>query len=187
MIAIRGIRSPLSAAVMAVVDDAVVEIPRGGMVPRADRYLFAGGLLSRESESIAESLWANCGEVVAMCDQIFTRDPYTRVCVIGSDAGHAASPDVVYAAAKAGLHRYVETKRLGPAQQLVCVAPSLLSDGGMTRRRTDTDAIASRAAAHPKGRLLTVDEVARVVKFLLYEDVMYLTGTVIRMHGGSSC
>jgi NAD(P)-dependent dehydrogenase (short-subunit alcohol dehydrogenase family) len=122
--------------------------------------------------------------VIAACDQVFDERELARVVVIGSESGFSGSYDSAYAAAKAGLHAYVETKRLKPRQQLVCVAPGIIADAGMTTRRPDKDALAARALEHPKRRFVTALEVAKLIRFLLYDDIGYLSGITIRMNGG---
>ena len=56
----------------------------------------------------------------------------------------------------------------------------------MTLRRTDRDRLERRAAKHPKRRFLDAADVARLVHFLLYVDRGYVSGCVIRMHGGEA-
>ena len=54
----------------------------------------------------------------------------------------------------------------------------------MTQRRNDLAALRERAHAEPKRRYLRAVEVARLIRFLLYEDGGAITNTVIRMNGG---
>jgi len=159
----------------------------------ASRYLFCCGFLAGHSLRAAspdeiDRTWIdNFVEVARAIDCIVDEDPEARICVIGSESGCSGSFDMAYAGAKAGLHLYIETKRLKtPDQQLVGIAPSIVADAGMTLRRTDFDTpeFAARAEAHPKGRYLAAEEVARMAHFLLYQDRGYTSGTVVRMHGG---
>lgn len=156
-----------------------------------DRYLFASGLLRPQATmhqvdgDMAETFMVNCGRVIRACDQILAANSTARICVIGSESGFTWSFDGTYAAAKAALHRYVETKKLtSPEQQLVCLSPGIISDCGMTTRREDQGTVAARSLNHPKRRHLTAEEVARWVHFLLYVDRGYASGTVIRLNGG---
>jgi NAD(P)-dependent dehydrogenase (short-subunit alcohol dehydrogenase family) len=157
----------------------------------ADRYLFCAGVLrpkkiaEQSDAEMTETLLVNCFSVIEVCDSIIEANDTARICVIGSESGYSWSFDGAYAASKAALHRYVETKRLRTSeQQLVCVAPSIIGDAGMTVRREDKQQLHEREMTHPKGRFLQAAEVSRLIKFLLYDDAGYLTGTVIRMHGG---
>jgi NAD(P)-dependent dehydrogenase (short-subunit alcohol dehydrogenase family) len=158
----------------------------------AGRYLFCAGRILPESIAkqsdgqIAETFMVNAGHVIQACDRIFDANAAARVCVVGSESAFTWSFDGAYAAAKAALHRYVETKQLrNPEQQLVCVSPGIIGDAGMTVRRTDRDRVMERMARHPKRRFLESVEVARLVHYCLYVDRGYLSGTVIRMNGGS--
>lgn len=193
MIAIRGYSSGLARALLPLLPEREKAVPveRGGCNTGAERHLFAQGLLrpaavSQQSNAeIAESLMANAICTIQQCDLIFAVNDQARVCVIGSESGFAWSFDGAYAAAKAAVHRYVETKRLPkPQQQLICIAPSIIADGGMTTRREDAKNLAAKEAAHPKGRFLTCAEVAKWIKFVLYEADDYATGVVIRINGG---
>lgn len=155
------------------------------------RYVFAGGYLlgwsfKDQTWSQRARAWSdNYGEVVDACEKILDTNTAARIVIIGSDSGIKGSYDMAYAGAKAALHLYVETKRLAwPGQQLVCIAPGIISDAGMTTRREDIDRLKARAAKHPKGRFCSASEVARLAHFLLYQDGGYITGTTIRMNGG---
>jgi len=156
-----------------------------------DRYLICSGRLVGASLSDirredGHAVWDdNFMQIATVLDTILASNTKARVCVIGSESGYSGSHDMAYAGAKAALHLYVETKKLlFPDQQLVAIAPSIIEDSGMTRRRTDIDRVVERAQRNPKGRLLAAREVARLAYFLLYEDQGYISGTVIRMNGG---
>lgn len=187
MIAVTGMSSAIAREFSAISPEPLVRFRQG---IRAGRYLFCQGVLHGRSmadhlpRSLADTFEANFAAVARACDAIFADEADARVVVIGSQSGFGGSYDMAYAGAKAALHLYVEAKRLGPAQQLVAIAPGIIADAGMTERRADQAELARRASAHPKGRFLTAAEVARLVRFLLFEDAGYLTGTVIRMHGG---
>ncbi len=165
-------------------------LPTKGVV----RYVFAAGFLQpthishQTFDQIGESLAVNLVSVVQMCEHVLHRNPQARICVVGSASGECGSYDTTYALAKAGLHRYVETRQLqGPDQQLVCVAPGIIENSGMTWRRKDTERLDTRREAHPKRRFLDATEVARMIRFLLWEDRGYTTNTVIHMQGDVRC
>lgn len=148
-----------------------------------DRLLITQGLMSFDP---AEAWRVNYHEVAALCDFVLTRNEAARICVMGSESGYLGSFCRPYAEAKAALHRYVETRPLLPLQQLVAVSPGIISDAGMTTRRDDQDTVQKRAEEHPKRRHVTTDEVVRLIRFLLYEDQGYVSGTVVRINGGRS-
>lgn len=195
MIAIRGIHSAIAQELIKLLPkgEEVREIDRGERIEyedRADRFFYCQGLLRPKSlieqtgSEKNESLWVNAIRIIRDCDLILERNPKARICVMGSESGFAWSFDGAYSAAKAALHRYVETKRLStPDQQLVCVAPSIIEDAGMTIRRKDQGNLIQRRLEHPKRRFLQAAEVAAMVHFLLYVDRGYTTGVVIRMNG----
>jgi NAD(P)-dependent dehydrogenase (short-subunit alcohol dehydrogenase family) len=193
MLAIRGFSSSMAQAFLDFVPpwETVVPVERGAGNCTASRHLFCQGLLvpkplgMQTKDDITESFEANCASTVRQCNIILATNPKARICVIGSESGFQWSFDDVYAASKAALHRYVETKRLRSGdQQLVCVAPSIIEDSNMTSHRADTDNLERRRVEHPKGRFLRMSEVCRMIHFLLYVDEGYTTNTVIRMNGG---
>jgi NAD(P)-dependent dehydrogenase (short-subunit alcohol dehydrogenase family) len=193
MLAIRG-RSKIVDELDRLLPpgENVLRIGRSEPIPlHAGRYLFCQGLLrakalaEQSDAEIAESFLANAGGIMRACDRLLAANPLARICILGSESGFAWSHDGAYAAAKAALHRYVETKRIGEHQQLVAVAPTIIWDCAMTVGRRDQVALKARAEAHPKGRWLFAVEVARLIHFCLYIDEGYLTGTVIRLNGGA--
>lgn len=193
MLAIRGYSSRLAQALIGLLPHGEVACPveRGAHQTAADRHLFCQGLLRSEpigaqtSTDIAEGFMANAARTIMECDLILAVNDAARICIIGSESGFAWSYDGAYAASKAAVHRYVETKRLRTSQQqLICVAPGIIGDARMTARRTDRDRLAKREAEHPKRRFLTCAEVARWVHFVLYEDSGYMTNQVLRLNGG---
>lgn len=195
MIAIRGMGSNIAKAFLGVVcrSGMPLEIKRNSVPPfNADQYLICQGILygkrrvDMTNDEISETYKVNYVQPACMCDAILEHNPTARICVIGSESGISGSYDECYADSKKLLHHYVETKHTEAGQQLICVAPSIIEDAGMTLRRTDVENLDRLRDRHPKGRFLTSKEVAKMIYFLLFEDLGYTTGVVIRMHGGSS-
>lgn len=192
MIAIRGYSSSVSQALLPFLPawEEVKIVERGAVDTLATRHLFAQGIImpKKMAEMTAKekalSWEVNAGMVIEQCNLIFAVNPEARVLVMGSESAYAWSYDDCYAMAKAGLHRYVETKKLKPQQQLVCVAPTIIGDSRMTLARKDKENLARRASEHPKSRFVTLEEVCGMIHHLLYVDEGYTTGTVIRMNGG---
>jgi NAD(P)-dependent dehydrogenase (short-subunit alcohol dehydrogenase family) len=195
MLAVTGYRSKIVSELRQLLpkDEEVVPIERASYAPPligCERYLLCAGLLrprpllDQTPAQSAESLHVNCIRPIQLCDHIFENNARARICVVGSESGFTWSHDGAYAGAKAALHRYVETKRLKPEQQLVCVAPSIIEDCSMTLCREDTENLEKRRRESPKQRFLRAEEVARTIHFLLYTDQGYITGQVIRMNGG---
>lgn len=159
----------------------------------ANRYLICTGVMlgrsAAEHSSLSEvETWrANYGLQVQWIRSAIEADDSARVCVIGSESAYRSCYDPHYAGAKAALHRFVETTRLRTdKQQLVAISPSIVEGTGMHARRHDfgTPELAKREEEHPKGRFITPAEVAALAYFLLFEDWGYISGTVVRMHGG---
>ena len=194
VIYVRGAGSAIAQALNDL--HQICPVPRGEQMPAGEKYLFCAGLIHQkrvEQQTDAE-IWdtwnVNCMSVIRACDRLIESNPKARICVVGSESAFKGSFDAAYAAAKSGLHRYVETKRLKhPGQQLVCVAPTCIIGTGMNRQR-NADGIAAlqaRQRQHPKLRWLEPIEVARMIHFLLCVDEGYTTGVVVRMSGGEHC
>lgn len=139
-------------------------------LPIVDRYLFAGGVLynkSGDEQTFDEwlvSVRVNFTNVVRMCEQIFMRKEPAAVCVIGSQSARTGSFDGTYAAAKRAIHDYVEARSTTRGHRLVCVAPTIIADSGMTRRRHDYPQVLKER------RTVTARQVAEVVYRLLYQS-----------------
>lgn len=148
-------------------------------------YLKGWDLRDHIEHSLNSSFMVNYVKIATYCDKVFEINPRARICIIGSESGFKGSYDMAYAGAKAAMHLYIETKKLGPLQQLVGISPTIIGDARMTTVRKDIENLERRKQEHPKRRFLKSIEVARLAKFLLYDDEGYTTNTVIRMHGGA--
>lgn len=190
MIGVVGASSKIAEQFMALVNEGCRGMRLREPPEDCRRFLVCNGLLLGHAiggmmpDRIYATLAANFVEIAQWCDDLFASREDARVCVIGSESGFSGSYDMAYAGSKAALHLYVETKRLKPAQQLVAIAPSIIGDAGMTTRRVDTDTLNERLREHPKGRFVTAAEVASLAAWLLGPDGEYVSGTVVRMHGG---
>lgn len=194
-IAVNGYKSSIAQSLEKYVGPTY-PVMRGQDMPilGCDRYLFCQGVLyplkcdEQSLTLVNESVYANFTFIKQQCNKIIAANDFARICVIGSESGFTGSYDGTYADAKRALHLYVENKKLRcPTQQLVCIAPSIIGDAGMTVRRHDTDHLLKRQQSHPKQRFITSDEVARLIHFLLYVDQGYISGVTIRMNGGAHC
>lgn len=191
---VRGARSAIAQELDAMCH--AVPVDRGEQMPiSGERYLFCAGLIRQKpiaeqtEAEITETMMVNAISVIRECERLLAVNPKARICVIGSESAFKGSFDGAYAAAKAALHRYVETKRLqSPDQQLVCVAPTHILNTGMCNRRNadGVELMEKRRLEHQKQRWLQPIEVARLVHFLLCQDQGYLTNIVIRMNGGQN-
>lgn len=190
MLAVTGYHTTIVWSLQQLLPDEHIERIQPGSIPQAGRYVLAAGVLhakritEQTPEEIETSLRVNLIDTMRLCEAIFERNSAARICVIGSESGYKGSFDETYAVAKAGLHQYVETRKVSKRQQLVAVAPHIIADSGMTRRRPDYEECMRRAEQTSRGRYITAAEVARMVHFALYVDQGFLNNTVIRMHGG---
>ena len=164
---------------------------RADTILNADRIVLAHGTIAterfrtRSEDDIVNSLKTNLLSYVRIIEIALEGNAQVRIAVLGSESGHKGSFDIPYALSKAALHKYVEERRIPhPAQQLVCVAPSTISDSRMTLARHDQEQVQQTMQTNPKERGVTSREVARMLHFLLFEDQGYTSNTVIPMNGG---
>lgn len=192
MLAVTGYNSKIMEALRSLLPEEEEMIDACGCpnIEAADRLVLCAGLLYAKSldeqciTEIHDTFRVNCIEPMQICDIVLRANDKARIVVIGSESAYSGSYNEAYAAAKAALHSFVETRKIGPDQQLVAVAPSIIGDASMTTRRTDLENLERRRQEHPKKRFLKAAEVARLIHFLLYVDEGYLSGQVIRMNGG---
>jgi short-subunit dehydrogenase len=153
--------------------DCQVNVPRG-----VDRFVLAAGVLHQATileqtpAQMRECLTVNMVNVVRICETITRVNSNARICIIGSESGFKGSYNELYALSKAAIHAYVSWEGVLPTQSLVCVAPPIIRDSGMTRSRKD----------YPKGlenrATVSARDVAERVKSALYDD-SYLGRSVV--------
>lgn len=158
--------------------------------PDLDYYFLCAGVLAGKAandisrDEIIQTMDVNMLDVMVFCDNVFRQNARAKVCVIGSMSGFNGSYDMTYAASKAGLHLYVEQKELTyPQQQLVCIAPTIIEDSGMTQRRPDLADVKHRGRQRRLNRWLRAEEVAKVACFAIAQPSM--CNTVIKLTGGN--
>lgn len=155
------------------------KIPEG-----TSRFVLAAGVLvgkpsgEQSADEFLETVAVNLINVRRLCDYLLDTDPTARICVIGSESGYRGSFDTTYAMSKAAVHHYVVNKKLIAGQQLVSVAPHIILDSGMTRRRHDYEELESSGR-----KFITPKEIAEMIKTLLWSDWPWVNNTVIRMAG----
>lgn len=194
LVGVTGFRSTITQEFLRLIPDAdaVIAAPAAELPLDCGRYVFCAGYLygaaplDMPPEEVVRTLQINLLEVISACERILAVNDAARICVIGSESGIVGSYDSIYAASKAALHHFIQTRALRtPRQQLVGIAPTVIEDSGMTLRRKDHANLAIKRAANPKKRFLAAIEVARLVHYLLFVDEGYLSGVVIRMNGGA--
>lgn len=139
-------------------------------IPAADRYVLAAGIMhgvpisEQTPHRMIEACAVNMLDPIRICEFVLATNPTARICVVGSQSAISGSFDPVYLATKAGLHAYVLTKRLRPPQQLVCVAPTIIADAGMTYRRHDYPEVLEKRFT------VRALDVARAIKRVLWDN-----------------
>lgn len=140
-----------------------------GILPHATRYIYAAGVMlgksARETseEEAIRTLLVNLYGAIRFTESALSVNPAARICLIGSMSGIEGSYDEFYASSKAGLHHYAQTRAVRAPAQLFAVAPGIISDSGMTRRRRD----------YPKVLMdrptITAAQVASIVSLYLWD------------------
>jgi len=189
-IGICGASSTIAQQFMKLMphDEEVIGARPDTMDLMLDRYLICTGYLAGNGiweitdAEATETFMVNFVTISKFLDKLFAINARARVVVIGSESGISGSYDACYAGAKAALHLYVETKQLPcPDQMLVALAPHIVLDSGMTRRRPDLAETIERGKQTRLGRWLTAKEVAAEAVHLLYHASPSLSGQIIRM------
>ena len=161
------------------------------VICECDKIVLAHGVIGtqrfaeRTEQDIVDSVKTNLLSHIRIIEIALEGNPNARIVVVGSESGFKGSYDIAYAISKAALHKYIEERKLKYSeQQLVCVAPSIMVDAGMTTRRHDQENVQSSILANPKARGLTSMETAKMIHFLLNVDRGYTSNVVIHMNGG---
>lgn len=178
MLAVTGFRTSIVRALTARTGEPVERIHADLARPSTnfvwpdgcERFVLAAGVLypnqvhELSASAIIDAISVNLVNVMRLCEAILRRVRAARIVVIGSLSGREGSFDQLYAAAKAGVHLYVQTRLVQPPQLLACVAPTIIADAGMTMRRADYPAVLSRRPT------VTSMEVAEMVAAFLYAE-----------------
>lgn len=165
-------------------EETFIRPSHGAIVPSAQRYLYAAGVLHGKSareidpSDARETLEINLVGAVKFVEKALSVNPAARICVVGSMSGIHGSYDEFYAASKAGLHLYVRTRAVRPPAQLFCIAPGIISDSGMTRRRKDYPKVLTERPT------VTAAQVAAVIStYLWHEDPAAFANHVFELPG----
>lgn len=135
-------------------------------LPLTNKFVLAAGVLvgkpiaDMSTLEAYDTVYVNLISTMRLCEHIL-QIPNARICVIGSFSGIKGSYDELYGASKAGIHHYIKTRKVLDTQQLIGVAPTIISDSGMTERRGDYPEVLE------KRKTVTAKEVADVVYGLL--------------------
>jgi NADP-dependent 3-hydroxy acid dehydrogenase YdfG len=144
-----------------------IERIEDGYLPSTDKFVLAAGVLvgkkiaDMSTLEAYDTVFVNLISTMRTCERILSLVPNARICIIGSCSGIKGSYDQLYGASKAGIHYYVKTRKVLDTQQLIAVSPCIISDSGMTRRRSDYDDVIENRDT------VTAKQVADVVYGLL--------------------
>ena len=109
--------------------------------------------------------------------------------IINISSGHGfkgGAKTAHYSAAKAGVVVFTKSLALELAPYGInvnCIAPGL-TDTDMPHRVMSNEALQTRAAQNPMGRIGTPQDVANTLLFLVSEESSYITGQTIYVNGG---
>ena len=141
--------------------------------------------LQKKTSQMIKQIKVNLLSSIEICEIALKYNPSVRILIMGSESGLKGSFDIMYALTKSSLHKYVEERKIKfKNQQLICVAPSTIIDGGITLRRKDKKNIIKSINQNPKKRGLKSIEIAKVLHNILFEITDYISNTVLHIHGG---
>lgn len=147
--------------------------------------LYAKDFLKRKQNEINNQININLISVIRICEVALRYNKKVKIIILGSESGIKGSYDIVYGLMKSAIHKYVEERRIKyPKQQLVCIAPSTITDTRMTLKRNDKKNIIKSVKNNPKRRGLKAKEIASLIYNIFYCNTDYITNTVIRVDGG---
>lgn len=108
------------------------------------------------------------------------------VVMFSSVSGERGSYDPVYAASKGAIISLVKSLATwqAPKTRFVAIAPGLVEDSGMYYEMKPERQVFHRDAV-PVGRLITPEEIARIVFDLTQDHWAHANGTCVRINGGS--
>ena len=139
----------------------------------------------KTQKEINDQININLVSIIEISEIALKYNKKAKILIMGSESGLKGSFDIIYGLTKSGLHKYVEERKIQfKDQQLICLAPSTIIDGGITIKRKDKKNIKKSINLNPKKRGLKSKEVAKIIHYLLFEGMDYITNTVIHVNGG---
>jgi len=142
-------------------------------------------LLDQDQSQIWSSFYFNFILPARLLETLNTSGVQFKYIYISSESAAKGSYDGTYAMSKAAMERFIREIRINNEDSsCVGIAPSMIGDCGMTLRRTDQENVSRAAASHPKKRLLSANEVADIVVWLINGGSDYITNTIIAVNGG---
>ncbi len=131
----------------------------------------------------------NLGSCYNMCKLVWegmNQRKFGRIVNIGSINGQAGQyGQVNYAAAKSGIHGF--TKALAQEGARIGITVNAVAPGYVDTemvRAVPPDVLEKIVARIPRGRLGSVNDIARGVAFLTADDADFITGSTLSINGG---
>lgn len=161
-----------------------------GVVGEIDAIIFSAG--KEPQQSLQELKWEHLEEMIdihykgvlwLIKNLQFKLSANSSIILISSIAAYKGSYDPVYASLKGALNSLVRTlaRALAPTTSVMGIAPGLIQGSPVFNRMTD-DFRQNHIKANLTGVLLTTDDVASTIYFLLNQK--QLTGQIIHLNGG---
>ena len=141
--------------------------------------------LKKSLKDITNQICLNLTSIIRICEIALNSNPQARIIILGSESGLKGSFDIIYALTKSSIHKYVEERKIKyKNQQLLCLAPSTISDGKMTLKRKDKKNVKKSININPKKRGIKSKEISIFIYKLLFEITDYVSNTTIHINGG---
>lgn len=161
------------------------------LIKNSDKIVILHSKLSSKShlkkslKDITDQICINLTSIIRICEIALSTNPKARIIILGSESGLKGSYDIIYALTKSSIHKYVEERKIKyKDQQLLCLAPSTISDGKMTLKRKDKKNVKKSININPKKRGIKSKEISIFIYKLLFEITDYVSNTTIHINGG---
>ena len=161
------------------------------LIKKSDKIVILHSKLSSKShlkkslKDITNQICINLTSIIRICEIALNNNPQARIIILGSESGLKGSYDIIYALTKSSIHKYVEERKIKyKDQQLLCLAPSTISDGKMTLKRKDKKNVKKSININPKKRGINSKEISIFIYKLLFEITDYVSNTTIHINGG---
>lgn len=161
------------------------------LIKNSDKIVILHSKLSSKShlkkslKDITNQICINLTSIIRICEIALNTNPKARIIILGSESGLKGSYDIIYALTKSSIHKYVEERKIKyKDQQLLCLAPSTISDGKMTLKRKDKKNVKKSININPKKRGINSKEISIFIYKLLFEITDYVSNTTIHINGG---
>ena len=161
------------------------------LIKKSDKIVILHSKLSSKShlkkslKDITNQICINLTSIIRICEIALNTNPKARIIILGSESGLKGSYDIIYALTKSSIHKYVEERKIKyKDQQLLCLAPSTISDGKMSLKRKDKKNVKKSININPKKRGINSKEISIFIYKLLFEITDYVSNTTIHINGG---